>query len=358
MPPLLDLDYIPKLPAKADYGIGIVGAGQIVNQAHLPAYRKAGFRVLAIADIDRDAAQRTATRFDIPRVYASIHELVQNPEIEIADIAVPARDNLELGSIAIEAGKHVLIQKPMAETVREAEALVNIAREKRRKLAVNQQMRWSPSVRAAADLLRRGLLGEALECSIQLHVRTPWDSWPWLRTHPYPELYYHSIHHVDTLRFWLGNPKSVYATLAHFPTCSYSGPTRNYMLFDYPGNLRAFLMVNHHSAAAPDDLEAKFLIEGAEGRCEGVIGLLLNYPAGRSDVLAFSHRHLVPNGVVRMELTGRWFPDAFVGPMSSLMDAVTSGGEPETSGEDVLQTMRLIEAIQRSHETKQAVQFG
>ncbi len=354
-PALLPLEYLPTLPVKSDYGIGIVGAGQIVNQAHLPAYRKAGFDVVAITDERPEAARATAERFGIPHVTRSVEELLAIPKVEIVDIAVPARSNPALSRQALRAGKHVLVQKPMAETSEEAEGMVQEAAAGGRKLAVNQQMRWSPSVRAAANLLRSGFFGELLEASIQIQIRTGWEAWPWLKDHRYPEIYYHSIHHVDTLRYWLGDPTNLYATLAHSPGCGYAGPTRNYMLFEYPGNLRASLLVNHHSVAPNDDLVSKFTLEGTEGRCEGTIGLLLNYPLGRSDVLKVSQRELTPDGALRLELEGRWFPDAFIGPMSSLMEAISTDGEAETSGKEVCGTMRLVEAICRSHETKQAV---
>jgi predicted dehydrogenase len=59
-----------------------------------------------------------------------------------------------------------------------------------------------------------------------------------------------------------------------------------------------------------------------------------------------------------MELEGRWIPDAFLGPMGSLMRAIHEDSEPETSGADVLGTMRLLEAAKRSHETKHCVRPG
>ena len=355
--PFFQLDYKPELPGKADYGIGMIGSGQIVNQAHLPAYRKAGFRVLAITDIDPAAANETAARFGIPRVCSSVDELLNEPEIAIVDIAVPAKHNPELAKKAFAAGKHVLVQKPMAETVADGIGMVEAARQYRRKLAVNQQMRWSPAVRAASDLMRRGLLGELCECSIDVRIRTRWDLWPWLSEHPYPEIYYHTIHYVDTVRAWLGDPVQVYASLARHPDTTYKGPTRNYMIFVYPGDLRTTFLVNHHTAAPNDNWRAEFWIEGTAARCEGSMGLLLNYPAGRSDVLRFAHRELIPGGSLEMELEGRWFPDAFIGPMSSLMKAIGNDTEPETSGEEVLGTLRVLEAIRKSHETEQVVRL-
>jgi predicted dehydrogenase len=288
-------------------------------------------------------------------VCATVDELLNVPGVDIVDIAVPARYNPQLSAQVLAAGKHVLVQKPMAETAGEAEQMVAQASASKRKLAVNHQMRWAPGIRAAADLLRRNLFGEVAEFSIQTHIRTHWGSWPWLRQHPYPELYYHSIHYLDTVRGWMGDPERVYATLSSFPGSGCDGPTRSYIMLEYPGILRGVLTAYHHSVAPDDDLSARFTFEGADGRCEGLIGLLLNYPAGRSDLLTYSHRDLTPGGCIRLELSGRWFPDAFIGPMSSLMDAVTNDTEPETSGQEILGTLRLVEAVRRSHESHQVM---
>jgi predicted dehydrogenase len=353
--PLFALDYQPRLPQKTGYGIGIIGAGQIVNQAHLPAYRKAGFRVLAITDLNRAAAQETAQHFEIPRVCDSVQELLSAPEIEIVDIATPARENPPLAAKALAAGKHVLVQKPMAETLIEAERMVGAAREANRKLAVNHQMRWSPCVRAASDLLRRHLFGEVVEFRIDVSIRTNWGAWPWLRALPYPELYYHTIHYLDTIRGWFGDPSRIYASLATHPQSGCEGPTRTYAVLEYPDSLRGAVLVNHHTMAPEDDWVARFVIEGTDGRCEGTMGLLLNYPVGRSDLLTFSHRTLFPKGAVRLELEGRWFPDAFIGPMTSLMNAITENTQAETSGEEILGTLRLTEAFRESDRSGQAI---
>ena len=82
------LDYKPKLPQRLDHGIGIIGAGGIVNYAHLPAYKKAGFKVVCVTDRDREKAERTAKEQGIGKVCASVNELLGQPEVEIVDIAV------------------------------------------------------------------------------------------------------------------------------------------------------------------------------------------------------------------------------------------------------------------------------
>ncbi len=72
------LDYQPKMPRRMDRGIGIVGAGGIVNYAHLPAYKKAGFKVVGITDKNHEQAERTAKQHGIPKVYATVDELLRD----------------------------------------------------------------------------------------------------------------------------------------------------------------------------------------------------------------------------------------------------------------------------------------
>lgn len=86
----LELNYRPRLPPKADYGIGVVGCGGIVNYAHLPAYAAHQLRVLACYDINPETARKTAADHGIATVYESLDELLADQRIEIVDIAVPA----------------------------------------------------------------------------------------------------------------------------------------------------------------------------------------------------------------------------------------------------------------------------
>ena len=102
---------------QTDYGIGIIGCGGIVNYAHLPAYRKAGPASLhATTRIPK--RPKTAREHDIPRVAATVDEILDDPEIDIVDIAVTPWAQAAIANEAIAAGKHVLCQKPLADTTR------------------------------------------------------------------------------------------------------------------------------------------------------------------------------------------------------------------------------------------------
>ena len=122
-------------------GIGIVGCGAIVRQGHLPAYQKAGLRVVAAFDADIERARSVARDFDIPNVSDSAEELVNESGVDIVDIAVPPGIQPQIVALAAAAGRHILCQKPLALDMPQAHLMVATAEAAGVLLAVNQQMR-------------------------------------------------------------------------------------------------------------------------------------------------------------------------------------------------------------------------
>jgi predicted dehydrogenase len=150
----LDLNYKPYLPPKMDYGIGIVGCGGIVNYAALPTYRQHNLKVVSCYDINRENAEKTAREFDIPKVCDTVEELASDPAVEIVEISVPPQFQLDIVRQCAAAGKHMLCQKPLADSLPHAAEIVRLAKEAGVKLAVNQQLRWGQGIRAARTLIK------------------------------------------------------------------------------------------------------------------------------------------------------------------------------------------------------------
>jgi predicted dehydrogenase len=327
------------LPAKTDYGIGIIGCGGIVNYAHLPAYRKAGFRVLACYDRDPDVATRTAGEHGIPRIASSIDDLLADPAIEIVDIAITPWDQPAVAAQAIAAGKHLLCQKPLADRYGEAVQIVKLANERGVKLAVNQQMRWDAGIQVSKQLLDQGALGIPADARVEVSIRTPWDMWPWIAISRRLEITYHSIHYQDAMRYLFGDPDRVTSIHGRWPDQQEVGETRTLTVFHYLDDRRVTIDVNHHNWS--DDAYARFRFLGTAGIITGTLGLLYDYPTGRVDTLSFASR-AEPQTWHEAHLSTWWIPDAFVGPMASLMAAIHSDGDPLTSGADNLGTLRTV----------------
>jgi predicted dehydrogenase len=348
-----ELNYRPQLPAKVDYGIGMVGCGGIVNYAHLPAYAAHGLRVLACYDVNAEAASKTAADHGIPTVYESLDALLADQRIEIVDIAVPAWHQRAIAERALAAGKHLLCQKPLAEELPDAVAIADAARQAGRKAAVNQQMRWSAGIAAAKDLIARGMIGEPTDAQIQVSVTTPWHMWPWLKVAPRLEIMYHSIHYLDSLRYLFGDPAWVTSRHARYPGQPETGETKTVTVMDYDSGLQALVAANHHDHSG--DSYATFRFLGAEGLIKGTIGLLYNYPHGRPDTLQLHSNRIAPETWFDIKLEGLWIPDAFIGPIASLMDAIQHDGTPITDVADNLGTLRVVHAAYRSAQEHRSV---
>jgi predicted dehydrogenase len=341
---LLNASFDQPFPQRTDRGIGIVGAGGIVNAAHLPAYRKAGLNVRAIADLDREAAIRTAAAYEIPVVCETFDELIERKDVEIVDIAVTPMAQTELAAKAVVAGKHVLCQKPLSETYEAAESLVATAHSAGVRLAVNQQLRWDQMIRFTKALVEAGQYGELTSGLYDIDIFTDWSMWPWISRRPRLEYFYHSIHYLDSIRFIFGEPTSLVASVARYPGQEAKGESRSYTILEYRDTLRVVVLVNHNNWSS--SRRAIVRCHGTEGQSEGTLGSLYDYPYGRPDTFGFVMRGT--EWSFSRTFTERWIPDAFIGPMAELMCAIEEDREPLTNGRDNLKTLALIHAAYRS----------
>jgi predicted dehydrogenase len=340
---LFDLDYKPHLPPQTDYGIGIVGCGGIVNYAALPTYLEHNLNVVGCYDINREAAEWTAREFNIPKVYDSVEEMAADTAVEIAEISVPPQFQIGIAYQCISAGKHLLCQKPLSNDLSDAAEIVRMAREAGVKLAVNQQLRWGQGIRAARTLIRKGWIGQVTDASIQVSVNTPWDMWGWLVESPRLEILYHSIHYIDAMRSLFGDPDWITSRHSRYPLQgNMVGETKTITVLDYSSGLQALIADNHYNQS--DDYFAVFRFIGTHGVINGTLGAMYNYPHGRPDTLEWSSKAHYPDKRFEAKLEGKWIPDAFIGPTASLMQAIQEDGEPETSGADNIQTLRVVEA--------------
>jgi predicted dehydrogenase len=346
------LDYKPQMPQRLDHGIGIVGAGGIVNYAHLPAYRKAGFKVLGITDKNRERAERTAKQHEIPNVHGTVEELLRERAVEIVDVAVYPAEQVAIVEQATAVGKHLLCQKPFADEYAKAVRCVELAERAKVKIAVNQQMRWDAGIRCARLLINDGWLGTLTYATIQVHCKTDWSLWPWIYQGNRVEIMFHSIHYIDSLRYLLGEPAYVFTSGSRAPGETTTAETKTLTVWEYVSGLQALIDVCH--TTWQDDRYAIFRFEGTEGVIKGTIGLMYNYPSGRPDTLEFMSKRN-PRYWFTARLEGMWIPDAFIGPMASLMRAIEDGSEPETGGRDNLLTLQIVFAEYLSMAEKRAV---
>jgi len=140
--------------------VGVLGAGAWARGAHLPGYRRdPRCTVVAIADVDIDRAREAAREFDVPVATADPRELLRRDDIDLIDVCTPSHTHFELAWSALEAGKHVLCEKPVAYDYRDTERARDLARQKKLKTKVGLTFRYSPAMRYMRELIANGFIG-------------------------------------------------------------------------------------------------------------------------------------------------------------------------------------------------------
>ncbi|MDR8391184.1 Gfo/Idh/MocA family oxidoreductase [Aliifodinibius sp. S!AR15-10] len=344
----MDINYKQQLPEKP-LPICIIGAGGIVKDAHLPAYQKAGFEVWSLTDIEVEKAEKLAREYDVENVYDSVAETVaQAPDNAVYDLALVPDYFLEVLK-QLPDNTPVLLQKPMGSSFDEARHIYSICQEKKLNAALNFQLRYAPFVNAARSLVEQDAIGELYDMEIRLTCHTPWPMFPSVMNKERLEILYHSIHYLDLVRSFLGDPQSVMAKTLRHPEKSTSS-SRTTILFDYGDTLHAVINTNHDHEFGPKHEESFIKWEGTKGAIKAKMGLLLNYPEGVPD--KFEYCLLDEDGEHEWktkELEGSWFPDAFIGTMSSLMRYHTGETkELPTRVADSLKTMAVLEGAYTS----------
>lgn len=333
--------------------IGICGAGGIVDGAHLPAYTKAGLEVVAIFDTDNAKAQDVAKRHGIPTVYKTLAELLADPKVEIVDIAVPAAAQPKIFAQVAAAKKHILAQKPFATTVAAGEAMVKQAKDAGVIAAVNQQLRFEEGVAAAHKMVELGWIGTVSNFSINVNLLTPWELWPWAKDLDRLEVMLHSIHYHDLIRWFLGDAKTVFCAAGHTAGQFPKGETRTISTALYSSGVTSLVHANHVNRGG--DNYAEYRIDGDKGSIRGTLGLLYDYPSGRVDTLEVNSQVVPTDGWMPYPVTTRWFPDAFIGTIGSVMDAISTGAPLRASVADNIGTLKMVEALYKSMDSGSSI---
>ena len=213
------VDWACRLPLPRDRStpIGCIGTGFIMADCHLPAYRSAGLNIRGIAGRNPERAQQVAGQHGIPNCHKHYSELLDDPDIRLVDIAVPPDAQADVIKEVVKR-KHIrgiLAQKPLACHLTEAIELVRLCAQHEVTLAVNQNMRFDQSVRAAHKLIhapsqKQSVIGSPVLATIDMRAIPHWM--PWQERQGWLTCRIMSIHHLDTMRYWFGDPERVYAS--------------------------------------------------------------------------------------------------------------------------------------------------
>jgi predicted dehydrogenase len=329
--------------------IGCIGAGMIMAECHLAAYKQAGFSVAAIASRTRSKAEAVAARWAIPAVHDTPEALIADPQVQILDIAYPPDQQPALIRAALHQPhiKAILAQKPLALTLAEAIALRDEAQAAGKIISVNQNMRYDQSMRVLRQLLDQGDLGDIVFAQIDMHAIPHWQEF--LAGYDRLTLANMSVHHLDILRFLFGDPVEITTLTRPDPRTTFAhtdGITVSTLRF--PSGVLALSVEDVWSGPRAtdyaDDQHITFRVEGTAGVARGSIG----WPNGAPSTLTYASQRTTGGQWVTPAWDTMWFPHAFIGVMEQLQHAVATGTAPALSIADNVKTMALVEAGYRS----------
>ena len=258
-------DYRPQPPSGRHYRIGLIGCGGIANGAHLPAYRDFGYEVVACSDIDPGAVEATQARWGIEAAGTDPRVVLDNPQVEVIDLAVHPHARLKLWPALLEAGKPILSQKPFAMTWEDAVSMATSAQASGVTLMINQQARWAPAHAAIKLLIDTGICGPLFSVA---HVRRGYQDQPdkWWRDVVNFNIVDHGVHFLDLIRHFSGRtPDAVSATTAMMQGQNAVSPLSHTLALHFDsGDLTAIDHFNNiiQSRAAHSEF---WHIDGAEG---------------------------------------------------------------------------------------------
>ena len=355
----VQVDHLPPLPRDRSVGIGCIGAGFIMADCHLVAYRAAGLNPVAIAARRYEAAAEVAARHSIPRAYDDYRRLLDDPAVEVVDIAVPPDVQPAVIEEVLERRgriRGILAQKPLATNYAEAKRIVEKCRAAGVRLVVNQNMRYDHAVRGCGNLLQQGALGDPVLATIEMRAVPHWM--PWQERLGWVTLRIMSIHHLDTFRHWFGTPRRVIASVRPDPRTARQFAHEDgivLVILEYDSGLRCLTIDDVWAGPAREgaeaDLGVRFRVEGTAGMALGDIGWPA-WPERRPSTLDYT---TTAGGWQRPRWPEAWFPDAFVGPMAELLRDLEGTAPAVATGDDNLLTMAVVDAAYCSAHEHRAV---
>lgn len=342
------VDYLPRKTKEYHPAIGLIGAGGITAM-HLAAYKELGLNVVAIADLNEANACSMRDKFYPKAEVLTDHKaLLARQDIEVVDVATHVNVRPSLVREALEAGKHVLSQKPFVTDLKEGRALIELADSKGLKLAVNQNGRWAPHFSYMRNAIADGLIGSvnSINCSCN------WDHL-WIKGLPNFEKMRHMvlfdfcIHWFDIVTCFMGGQKatSIYASKQGFPGQVFQPDSIASVIMRYP-EAQVCMHFHSHTTLGEEDTT---IVNGTKGTLRSRGPGLNKQP----QVELF-----LETGTAVAPLKGNWFTNGFQGTMAELLCAIEENREPYNSARSNLTSLEACFAALKSADTGAPVTPG
>lgn len=332
------LPYEPSDPESYDPGIALVGTGGISEQ-HLDAYTAAGYDVVALCNRTREKAVDRNEEYDLDAdVYEDYRDVLARDDVEVVDLLPHPVQREEIIEDSLQAGKHVLSQKPFVVDLEFGERMVELADEQGVRLAVNQNGRWAPHWSYVRHAIADGLIGEPHGVHFNVDWNHNWIAETEIDDVEHAILYDFAVHWFDILNCFVGEaePERVYASYERSPSQQATPPMLANAVVEYEG-AQATFSFDADTKLGPED---RTYVAGTEGtiKSEG------------PDLEEQTVTIYTEDGYATPDLAGTWFPDGFHGTMGELLCAIEEDREPYNSARDNLRSLELCFAAVASAE--------
>lgn len=340
------------------FGIGIIGCGKIAQVRHIPEYAEhKDARLLGFYDINQERAAALAKQYG-GTAYATVEELLANPEIDAVSVCAANFAHAELTIAALNAGKHVLCEKPMAITLAECEAMVEAAKANGKYLMIGHNQRLAKAHAMARKLIVDGLIGDIVTFRTTFGHGGPetWSVDPGLNTWFFDKtraamgaMADLGIHKTDLIQFLTG--QQVIRTTARVTTLDKKDADGNLISVDDNA-----ICIYEMSGGAFGTMTASWTYYGAEDNSTvlyGTKGIMRIYddPAISIKVI------LADGGKISYDVEAIQTNDNQTksGVIDLWMESLVNHKAPEISGESALAAMRAVFASIESSENGKAV---
>lgn len=350
--------------------LALIGLGYAARDFHLPALRRLdGATLVGGQDISPERRASWEREARVP-VFTTFEELVERTRPDVVVVCTPPDSHAEVSLRALEAGLHVICEKPFGRTVQEADAVLTAAAAAGRRVAVNLELRRWPISRAVAERIGTPEVGRLAFCQIwQLVDRPPWDDPnPWRAAMADRTLLEAGVHLVDLMIVLFGAPpEAVYARHSRGWEREREGDAVQLVTLEFPEGRLGQLTLDRLTRAGTRytelraDCEHASLRASVGGRATVRLGKKFGEQAGVRFDLAGSGMAWMEQGRRRTVLARNprdAGPRATAALLGDILAAFAEDREPPCSGAEARTVLEVIEAAYRSAASGQRVELG
>ena len=334
---------------------GLIGCGFFASN-HLSGWRMVpGARIAALCDRDDRKLKATGHTFGIDALYTDAAEMIAQERLDFVDIVTTAPSHRPLVEIAAAQGLHIIFQKPFAENLSDAQAMVEAANLAGKTLMVHENFRWQSAIRSVIDAVRKGRIGTPFFC--RASFRSGYDVFagqPYLAEGERFIIEDLGIHVLDVARAIMGDAVRVAATTARINP-KINGEDVATILITHKSGMTSVVDCSYATRHSPETFPETLLeIDGDTGTMRLDAGYRLTIQnEGQTE-----QRDVSPQLYDWAEKPWHNIQESVVAIQRHFIDCLTTGREPETSGADNLKTLELVEASYASATSGTTIAVG